>query len=90
MNVVIEAAQHMNLTASAQIMDGPGRIVGIFVNSTSGGTFKLWDALTATGDIVVNTHTPVEGFSPIPARCVVGAYLTITGTIDLTVFYEKD
>lgn len=91
MQPVIEAAQHMNLTASAQVMSGPGRIVGIFVASTTAGTFKLWDALTATGDVVVNTTTPVAGgFYPIPARCVIGAYLTISGTIDLTVFYEKD
>lgn len=89
--VVIEAGEHMNLSASGQVMSGPGRILGILVATTSGGTFKLWDALTATGDIVCNTLTPLAGgFYPIPARCVVGAYLTITGTLDLTVFYEKD
>lgn len=89
--VVVESGEHANISASAQVLDGPGRIIGIFVASTTAGTIKVWDALTATGDIVVNTFTPLAGaFYPIPARCVIGAYVTLGGTIDCTVFYRKD
>jgi hypothetical protein len=86
----IEVGDTRNLTASAQVMGKPGYVIGIFVAAASATpTIKVWDSLTAAGAVVVNTFTPVAAtFYRIPAMCKTGCYVTISGTVDCTVFYR--
>jgi hypothetical protein len=86
---VIESADFRNMTASAQLKDDPGRLLGIFVASASATpTIKVWANGAASGAILVNTFTPVAGtFYPMPARFSSGLYVSIGGTVDCTVFF---
>jgi len=76
-----------NLTASGLVKTGAGIVLGVYVASTSSGTFKLWDNTAGSGTVVVNTTTPAAGgvFIPIGAAFSTGLYCTIGSTIDLTV-----
>ena len=85
----MEATNYKNLTASAQLKSQQGRIMGFYVNSTSAGTIKLWDSLTASGAVICNTITPAVGFHNLAeAAFSVGLYATIGGTLDVTFFYK--
>lgn len=86
---VSEALSYANLSASGQVKASAGKLTGIFVASASATpTIKVWDALTATTPILINTFTPAAGtFYPMPARFGTGLYVTISGTVDCTVFY---
>lgn len=90
MNLVSEAGNATNLSASAQILAGKGYLLGIFVASASSSpTIKVWDSLSATGGILANTFTPVAGtFYPMPFIVGTGIYVTISGTVDCTVSYR--
>lgn len=82
------ANSYKNLTASGQIKAGFGRLVGMYVNSTSGGTVKLWNSLSATGDVMNNTITPAVGYHKLGnAAFTTGCYATLGGTIDVTFYY---
>lgn len=85
---VIESYGHKNISASAKIKSGAGSLAGIFVASASSTpTIKVWDSETAAGTILVNTFTPSAGtWYPMPAGYVNGLYVTISGTVDCTVF----
>lgn len=74
------------LTASGQILAGPGIIGGFYVNSTSGGTVRVSDALTATTPYLGAAATPAVGWHTFPANLATGGYVTIAGTIDVTYF----
>jgi len=89
---VTESAPYFNISASAQIASKPGRLLGIFVASASASpTIKVWDSLTAANSILVNTFTPVAGtFYPIPGRFGTGLFVTISGTVDCTVFAIRE
>lgn len=89
---VTETAGYSNITASGLIVTGRGRLLGIFVASASvTPTIKVWDALSAAGTVIVNTFTPFGGqYYPIPAKFKTGCYVTISGTVDCTVFTEPD
>ena len=89
---VTETAGYSNITASAAVRSGRGRLLGIFVASASATpTIKVWDNTAASGAVIVNTFVPIGGvFYPIPARFATGCYVTISGTVDCTVFTELD
>jgi hypothetical protein len=85
-NPVVESANYKTLSASGQVAPNRGHLIGIFVASGS-PTIKVWDSLTATGNVIVNTfQTAGVGFYPIPAEFRTGLYVTITGTAEITVF----
>lgn len=88
-NNVSEVGDFVNLSASALVKTGPGVLLGIFVASASSTpTIKVWAQTSAAAPILVNTFTPVAGtFYPIPARFSAGLYVTISGTVDCTVFF---
>lgn len=87
-NIVNEALDFVNLSASAQVKSGPGIIAGIFCASSSSGTCKVWAQTTAAVPVLVNTFSLTAGtWYPIPARFSAGLYVTIGGTADITVFY---
>lgn len=85
-------ALYSNKSASALIKTGAGEVHGIVVNSHSSGTVKLWDALTATTPVILNTYTFPAGSQvisfPEPINFVTGLYCTIGGTADITVLYN--
>ncbi len=90
--MVVEPKTSMiNLTASAQVKGSAGRLAGIFVSSASSvPTIKVWNALTATGTICIDTFTPVSAtyYNFNFATCGTGIYVTIGGTVSCTVFYK--
>ena len=85
---VQQGGNAVNLSSSGAISTQPGTIIGYHVNSTSGGTLVFKDG--GSGGTVLNAATtPVQGFNAFPAEIsgAAGAYLTISGTIDVTVFF---
>lgn len=87
-------AQYIQLAASKQVKVGAGKIYGIFVSSTTVGTFAVYDSATAsTSDSkIANTVTPAAGgqYLSFPAGLWFskGLYVVAGGTIELTVAYE--
>jgi hypothetical protein len=85
------ASYYSNLTASALVKPSTGKITGIFVAAASATpTIKVWDSLTAATPVLVNTFTPVAAtYYPFPdVQFTRGLFITISGTVDCTVFYE--
>ncbi len=80
--------KYVNISASAAIKSSEGYLAGIFVNSTTSGTLKLWDATTATGNVICNTFTPNLGWNPCPMHFSNALYATIGGTLDCTFTYS--
>ena len=80
--------------ADKQIKIGGGKLYGVFISSTSSGTFALYDTATAnTSDPkIVNTVTVTAGtqYVSFPAGLWFskGLYIDIANTIEYTVAYE--
>ena len=80
--------------ADAQIKIGGGKLFGVFISSTSSGTFALYDSATAsTSDPkIVNTVTVAAGTQYISFPPGIwfskGLYIDIANTIEYTVVYE--
>jgi hypothetical protein len=80
--------------ADAQVKIGGGKLYGVFVSSTTSGTFALYD--TATGSTsngkIANTVTVAAGtqYLSFPAGIWFsnGLYIDIANTIEYTVVYE--
>lgn len=88
---VEDRSSYANLAASAAVKDGTGRLKGIFVASASATpTIKLWDNTAASTTTLVNTFTPVAGTMYLfpDVEFITGLYITISGTVDCTVFYK--
>jgi len=88
---VYPKCSYVNLSASALVKTGAGQVYGIVIASHTSGTLKLWDALTATTTIVVNTMTFAVGERFIPllgATFGTGLFATIAGTADITTLYR--
>lgn len=81
-------------SADAQIKIGGGKLFGVFVSSTSSGTFALYDTATSsTSDPkIVATVTPSAGtqYVSFPAGLWFsnGLYIDVANTIEYTVAYE--
>lgn len=80
--------------ADAQIKIGGGKLFGVFVSSTSSGTFALYDSATAsTSDPkIIATVTVAAGtqYASFPAGLWFskGLYIDIANTIEYTVVYD--
>lgn len=84
----IQCGETANITASTSVKTGPGKLIGIFVASSSSGTIKLWDNTAGSGKVLVNTFSAVGAtWYPIPIRYSSGLFVTTGGTIDCTVVY---
>jgi len=85
-----KANKYKNLTASTNaIKGGPGVLVGMYVNSTSSGTIKLYDSLTQANTVLNNTITPAVGWHSLGNGAFgVGLSATIGGTLDVTLYYQ--
>lgn len=65
----------------------PCNLIGVLVNSTTGGTITLYDEVSATGTPVVNAlSTTASAFRELPISFAKGIYLTKGGTLDCTFF----
>jgi hypothetical protein len=84
--------KYTNLTASALIKTGFGKVAGFIVNSHTSGTLKLWDNTSAATTVLMNTYTFPSGSQvvtfPEPVSFNTGLYATIGGTADITVVSE--
>jgi hypothetical protein len=80
--------------ADSQVKVGAGKLYGIFISSTSSGTFALYDSATAsTSDPkIANTVTVAAGtqYLSFPAGIWFsnGLYIDIANTIEYTIVYE--
>ena len=86
-------AQAVSLSASGVVKPAGGLLWGFEIGTANAGTIKIWDSLTATGRVVLDTTTaisaPFNGRFSCPVECPTGIYLTIAGTsATVTVFYE--
>lgn len=80
---------YKNLTASALVKTGTGRLVGMYVNSTSSGTIKFWDNTSGATTVINNTITPAVGYHNLgDIAFTIGLYATIGGTLDVTLHYK--
>ena len=86
MSIPVTSAQNAkNITATTTVYTGTGGLFGIFVASTSGGTLKVSDDATT----MVNTFTPAAAtFYSLPGRFGTSPVVTVTGTLDATVFWS--
>ena len=87
---VVETGRYKNTTSSVLVLTGVGYLLGVFVASASNTpTIKMSDDLTGS-NVLVNTFTPSAGtFYPMPAHVGAGIYITISGTVDCTVFFRE-
>ena len=80
--------------ADAQIKIGGGKLFGVFISTTTSGTFALYDSATAsTSDPkIANTVTVAAGTQYISFPPGIwfskGLYIDIANTIEYTVVYE--
>jgi len=83
------ANKYTNVTASALVKTGAGRLVGMYVNSTTAGTIKFWDNTSAATTVINNTITPAVGYHDLgDVAFTTGLYATIGGTLDVTLHYS--
>lgn len=79
------------ISASAQISNTSGVLVGIFISSATGGTIKAWDSLTAAGTVLFDTTAAATLTSPLYVPCNMGfgtgLFITLGGTINCSVVY---
>ena len=87
MTTVVQTGTPVNLTASGSIALHAGALIGFYVNSTSSGTIVIRDG-GASGTAISGTITPAIGYHAFPASCVTGCYATISGTLNVTFFYQ--
>lgn len=80
--------------ADAQVKIGAGKLYGVFISSTSSGTFALYDSAgSSTSDPkIANTVTATAGtqYLSFPAGIWFsnGLYIDIASTIEYTIVYE--
>lgn len=85
--LVIESGERQNITSTTTITQESGSLMGVFVSAASSTpTIKVAD-----GDgTIANTFSPVAGtYYPLPCKFRKGLTVTISGTVDATVFYGK-
>lgn len=80
---------YKNISASALVKTGYGRLRGVFCASTSGGTLTLADAVSGVTPLIVNTFTLVAAtyYDMGDVAFGTGLYATIANTADITLFY---
>lgn len=80
---------YKNLSASGQVRDGPGVCVLILCSASTDLVIKVWDSLSAAGDVVVNNMAVYAGEEyDIPAQLKTGLYVEfISGSGAVTVFH---
>lgn len=84
----LNVGQPKNLTASGNVKNSDGALLGFYVNSTSSGTLALYDSATTTTTIpITGTITPAVGWHGLPASFANGLYAVIGSTLNVTLVY---
>lgn len=73
----------VNVTATASINPQMGRLLGFYVNSTTGGTLVLRDG-GASGTVLTGTITPAIGWHSLPLTYATSLHATIANTLNVT------
>lgn len=82
---VFEGDRRLNFTATTTAIADAGNILGILVASSTAGTIKVADGKGT----ICNTMSVTAGtFYRMPCRYVGGLTITVTGTLDATIFYK--
>lgn len=80
---------YKNVTATGAVATGAGVLSGVYVNSTTAGTIKLWDNTAGSGTVINNTFTPTVGYHDLGnVAFSTGCFATIGGTIDATFHFS--
>lgn len=87
MSQIQQSGTPVNLSASGAVSLVSGSVLGYHVNTTSGGTLVFRNGGTSSGTALNAAVAPGVGFTAFPAYCTSGCYVTISGTIDVTVFF---
>ena len=80
--------------ADSQVKIGGGKLYGVFISTTTSGTFALYDSAAAsTSDPkIANTVTATAGTQYISFPAGIwfsnGLYIDIANTIEYTIVYE--
>ena len=87
-NPVNETGNFRNISADTAVYSGACQLLGIFCSTSSAATVIVYDNTAASGSKIVNGMTLAGGvYYPLPASCVNGIYVDVTGTCDITVFF---
>lgn len=80
---------YKQISASALVKSGVGKLRGVFCSSTTGGTLTLYDNTAGTGTLLVNTFTLAAATYYDLADVIFGTglYATIANTAEITLFY---
>lgn len=86
MQEVVEVGKRLNITATNTTLRGNKNLMGVFVSQASGSpTLKVADS----AGTIMNTLTPEAGrYYPLPCETIGTITVTISGTVDATVFYR--
>lgn len=85
----MEPNTYSNITATGTVKTGEGVLVGMYVNSTSSGTIKIYDNTAASGTVINNTITPAIGYHNLgDATFSTGLHVVIANTLDVTLYYK--
>ena len=87
MQTVIESVEPAQLTASANICSGEGRLAGIFVSNATAATLTIYDdAAAGTARKIVDTFTlTASSYYKLPFRFYLGCNIVIAGAASVTV-----
>jgi len=82
-----EQGAPVNISATGNVKNMQGALIGFYVNSTSTGTLILYDSATTTTTTAISgTITPAIGFHRFPAGFASGLYAVIANTLNVTFF----
>lgn len=81
-----ETGTPINITGTGTVSKVSGRLLGFYVNNTTGGTLVLRIGSTggSGGTVISGTITPAIGFHRYPVYCPDGLHATIANTLDVT------
>lgn len=87
--VALQVGGYKNITATGNVAPIGTKLLGIFVSTTTAGTFAVYDSATTTTTApITGTVTPTAGtFYTIPAAASSGVYVVVGGTLNATVFF---
>lgn len=81
------SGQPINKTATGDIANSPGTLIGFYVNSTTSGTIVLRDGGSG-GTVITGTMTPSAGWNYFLGSFSGKPHATIGGTLDVTFIFQ--
>lgn len=87
-----DAVKYTTVTVSANaVITGQGTLYGFIVANHSSGTIKVYDSLTQTGTVLIDTYTFTAGSTnisfPEGISFNTGISITAGGTLSITMLY---